>query len=234
MKLGKKLPPIAKTRSELDRFQRFDVPLAALPYRKGALPQRMDVPDAAGFGSTGFAIVTEWFGRLAAVVAFLLFVLVLMSIHKGKLVQDSARTVVDNFRLTNEYFTQRADMTAPAKARQQLDELADVLAQLNSVTASDVDLLAALLPDARALLAAGQGDTAIATQLATVANTLQGSAASLHQISTDANSTVTDVNNELTTAIDLVNQLNAELLRTANKLALIPEQADFIPAPGGN
>ncbi|UZG60290.1 hypothetical protein [Rhodococcus opacus] len=234
MQQGNELPPGAIPRRGLAGLQRFDVPASALPYRKGILPQRPDVPVTAAPGSTGFAIVTEWMGRLAAVVAVVLFAMVLMAIHKGKLVQDSARTVVDNFRLTNEYFAQRTDLTAPAKARQQLDELAVVLAQLNSATATDVDHLAALLPDARALLAAGQGDTAIAGQLETVANTMQDSATSLHRISADANTTVSDVNNELTTAIDLVNQLNAELTRTKNKLALVPEQGAFIPAPGGN
>ncbi|ROZ52957.1 hypothetical protein EEB12_29510 [Rhodococcus sp. WS1] len=223
-------------RRGLAGLQRRDIPASAMPYRKGALPYRLDLPSntRATASSSGYAIVTEWLGRLAAVLAVILFGLVLAAIHKGELVQDSARTIVDNFRLTNDYFSQRADLTAPATARKQLDELATVLADLNTATAADVDHLAALLPDARALLAAGQGDAEIAGQLETVATTLQGSAASLHQISADANTTVSDVNEELTTAIELVNALNAELTRTTNKLALIPEQGAFIPAPGGN
>ncbi|MFE7420114.1 hypothetical protein [Rhodococcus sp. NPDC057529] len=233
MKMGTDLPDEAYPRRGLARFQRFDVPASALPYRKGVIPQRPDVPMTVA-ADNGFTVATEWMGRLAAVLALILFALVLMAIHKGKLVQDSARTIVDNFRTTNEYFAQRADLTAPATARRQLDELAGVLADLNTATATDVDHLAALLPDARALLAAGQGDTAIAGQLEGVATTLQGSAASLHQISADANTTVSAVNNELATAIDLVNQLNGELTRTTNKLALIPAQDAIIPAPGGN
>ncbi len=201
-------------------------PASALPSRKGVLPQRLDVPVTASPGSTGFTVVTEWMGRLAAALALVLFGLVLITIHKGQLVQDSARTIVDNFRLTNDYFAQRADMTAPATARRQLDELAVVLTKLNAATATDVEHLAALLPDAQALLAAGQGDTAIAGQLRTVVEALQGSAASLHQISADADATVSDVDNELTTAIDLVHQLNNELTRTTNKLALIPPAQD--------
>ncbi|MFC0450361.1 hypothetical protein [Rhodococcus jostii] len=234
MKMGTDLPDEAYPRRGLARFQRFDVPASALPYRKGVIPQRPDVPATAVAGSNGFTVATEWMGRLAAVLALVLFALVLMAIHKGQLVQDSARTIVDNFRTTNGYFADRADLTAPATARKQLDELAGVLADLNTATATDVDHLAALLPDARALLAAGQGDTAIAGQLEGVATTLQGSAASLHQISGDANTTVSAVDNELTTAIDLVNQLNRELTRTTNKLALIPAQDAIIPAPGGN
>ncbi|TQC49776.1 hypothetical protein EEB14_07415 [Rhodococcus sp. WS4] len=234
MQQGTDLPDEAYPRRGLAGLQRLDIPASALPYRKGVLPHRLDIPSTATPSSTGFAVATEWMGRLAAVLAVVLFGLVLAAIHKGELVQDSARTIVDNFRLTNEYFAQRADLTAPATAHRQLDELAGVLAQLNTATAADVEHLAALLPDARALLAAGQGDTQIAGQLETVATTLQGSAASLHQISADANTTVSDVNNELSTAIDLVNALNAELTRTTNKLALIPEQGAFIPAPGGN
>ncbi|WP_037202914.1 hypothetical protein, partial [Rhodococcus opacus] len=190
MQQGTDLPPEAYPRRGLAGLQRFDVPASALPYRKGVLPHRPDIPVSAAPGSTGFAVVTEWMGRLAAAVALVLFALVLGAIHKGQLVQDSARTIVGNFRLTNDYFAQRADLTAPATARKQLDELAGVLTQLNTATATDVDHLSALLPDARALLTAGQGDTAIAGQLETVANTLQGSAASLHQISADANTTV--------------------------------------------
>lgn len=234
MKMGTDGQAEAYSRRGLAGHQRFDVPASALPYRKGVLPQRLDVPMTAAPGSTGFAQVTEWMGRLAAALALVLFGLVLITIHKGHLVQDSARTIVDNFRLTNDYFAQRADMTAPATARRQLDELAEVLAKLNTATATDVEHLAALLPNARTLLAAGQGDTAIAGQLRTVAHALQGSAASLHQISAAADSTVSDVDHELTTAIELVHQLNSELTRTTNKLALIPAQDAFIPAPGGN
>ncbi|ELB89143.1 transmembrane protein [Rhodococcus wratislaviensis IFP 2016] len=218
----------------MTKFQRFDVPAAALPYRKGTKPHRPDVLVPAIPDATGFSVATEWLGRLAAVIAVVLFALVVASIHKGLQVQHSARTVVDNFRLTNDFFAQRADLTAPATARKQLDELTGVLTQLNIATATDVDHLDALLPNARTLLAAGQGDTQIAGQLEGVATTLQGAAASLHQISAGANMTVSGVDNELTQAIDLVNQLNGELTRTTNKLALVPATDAFIPAPGGN
>ncbi|AII11439.1 MULTISPECIES: hypothetical protein [Rhodococcus] len=228
------LPPDAFPPRGLTKYQRFDVPATALPYRKGAMPHRTDVLVPAIPDVTGFSVATEWLGRLAAVVAVVLFALVVASIHKGLQVQHSARTVVDNFRLTNDFFAQRADLTAPATARRQLDELAGVLTQLNAATATDVDHLDALLPNARTLLAAGQGDTQIANQLEGVATTLQGSAASLHQISASANTTVSGVDNELTQAIDLVNQLNAELTRTTNKLALVPATDTFIPAPEGN
>ncbi len=159
------LPPDAFPPRGLTRYQRFDVPAAALPYRKGTKPHRPDVLVPAIPDATGFSVATEWLGRLAAVIAVVLFALVVASIHKGLQVQHSARTVVDNFRLTNDFFAQRADLTAPATARKQLDELTGVLTQLNIATATDVDHLDALLPNARTLLAAGQGDTQIAGQL---------------------------------------------------------------------
>lgn len=216
-----------------DRHQRLDVPASALPTAKGRTRRRPDVPIAAIPGSSGYAVATEWLGRLAAVLAVVLLGMVLATIHKGSQVQNSARTIVDNIRVTNDFFAQRTDLTAPATARKQLDELAGILTQLNTVAATDVDHLSALLPDAQALLAAGQGDTAIAGQLETVATTLQGSAESLHAISANANTTVTAVDTELSTALDLVGQLNAELTRTTNKLALVPETGAIIPAPRG-
>ena len=215
-------------------YQRFDVPASALPYRKGSHPLMLATPIGEMHDSTGFSVTTEWFGRLAAVMAAALFVLVMLAIHKGLLVQHSSRTIVDNFRNTNQMFTDRADLTAPATARKQLDELKGILTDLNVATAADVDHLGGLLPNAGALLAAGQGDTQIAGQLETVAYTLSGSAASLHQISAEANTTVSDVNDQLTQALDLVGQLNAELSRTTDKLAPLPAQNALIPAPGGN
>lgn len=136
-----------------------------------------------------------------------------------------------NFRTTNDFFAQRADLTAPATARAQLEELSGILAQLNTVAAADVTHLAALLPDAQALVAAGRNDADIAEQLESVATTLQDSAASLHAISTEANTTVIAVDQELTTALTLVEELNSGLTRTYNKLALVPETGAFIPAP---
>ncbi|MEU2006777.1 hypothetical protein ACH47B_37135 [Rhodococcus sp. NPDC019627] len=210
-----------------------DGPAASPRWRKVALRRRTDVPTSMISTSSGYAVATEWLGRVAAVLAIVLFAMVMMTIHKGLQVQDSARSTVDNFRITNEFFSQRTDMTAPATARAQLDELTGILTQLNTAAAADVDHLAALLPDAQALVAAGQGDTQIAQQLETVATTLQGSAASLHEISANANTTVSSVDGELSQAIDLVNQLNAELTRTNNKLALVPAQDALIPAPTG-
>ncbi|MFI6996542.1 hypothetical protein [Nocardia sp. NPDC050175] len=191
------------------------------------------LPTTALPTSGGYAVATEWVGRLAAVMAAVLLALVLVSIQKGLDVQHSSRTIVRNFRDTNQYFTERADLTAPATARRQIEQLKTVLTELNTAAAADANQLAAVLPDMRSLLTAGQDDASIANQLQTIAQTLQSAAASIHRIAADANSTVTAVNNQLTAAIGLVDQLNAELGRTARKLAPIPAQDAFIPAPGG-
>lgn len=219
---------------DVSRFQRTDIPASGLPAaRDGGARRRLDLPASVFPSSNGFAIATEWLGRLAAVMAVVLFALVVACIHKGKLVQDSTRTVVDNFTTTNDMFSQRADLSAPATARKQLDELAGVLTQLNQVTAVDVDHLGSLLPDAQVLLAAGQGDVVVAGELKEIATILRDSAASLARISSSADQTVAAVDQELTRATDLVALLNAQLRRTTNKLALIPAQDAFIPAPGG-
>ncbi|TQC49653.1 hypothetical protein EEB14_08465 [Rhodococcus sp. WS4] len=217
----------------LKGFLRVDVHDWALPTRTRAQQRRADVPPETVPGSSGYAVATEWLGRLAAVLAVVLFVMVMATIHKGLQVQESARTTVDNFRVTNEFFAQRADLTAPATARAQLDELARILTQLNTTAATAVDHLAALIPDAQSLVAAGQGDAQMAEQLEDVATSLRGSAASLHDISSNANTTVSAVDAELSQAIEVGNQLNAELTRTTNKLGLVPAQDAFIPTPAG-
>lgn len=198
------------------------------------MPNDNPLPRTAVLTASGrYAVATEWMGRLAAAMAAVLLVLVLISIQKGLDVQHSSRAIVRNFQDTNRYFAERTDLTAPATARQQIEQLKTVLTELNTAAGADADQLAGVLPDMRSLLTAGQDDASIASQLRTIAQTLQGAATSIHRIAADANSTVTAVNNQLTAAIGLVDQLNAELGRTAGKLAPIPPQDGFIPAPGG-
>jgi hypothetical protein len=186
------------------------------------MTRRTDVPASAVESSGLASIVTEWLGVLAAVIAIVLFVLVGMAIHKGLLVQGSARQIVANFRTTNGYFASRADFNAPTKAKQELQQLRGVLAQLNTATATDVTNLAATMPDVTRLLAAGKGDVSIAGQLLTIGNTLQGSAGSLQQIAVGAYTSVSSVDSLLTSAGSLVNELNAQLAITEQKLALLP------------
>ncbi|ASR05584.1 hypothetical protein [Gordonia rubripertincta] len=222
----------------LSDLRRFDVPASALPRRDGAiLVERPDIPPEDVSTANGLTVATEWVGRVAAVMAVVLFALVMIAIHKGLEVQDSARTVVTNFHTANEYFDERADLTAPATARKQLEELQGVLAALNKQTAIDVEHLGRLLPDMRDLLAAGRGDTRIAKELQGIATTLQRSAASLQTVAGNADQTVSSVDGQLDQAVSLVRQLNNELARTTRKLAPIPPQDGLIPPPppaGGN
>lgn len=194
-------------------------------------PPRTDIPAAEFPAATKYAIITEWLGRVAVVAAVILFALVMTAIHKGLQVQHTADSVVDNFITTNRYFDERADLTAPATAREQLQQLQTILTDLNTVAATDVEHLGLLLPDATALVAAGQGDNQIAQQLQTVAVTLQGAAASIHQVAATADTTVGQVSTQLNTALELVRKLNAELTRTTDKLAPIPAQDGLIPPP---
>ncbi|WP_262365862.1 hypothetical protein [Gordonia sp. OPL2] len=204
---------------------------------QSTLRVRPDIDHRTIRGSSGFAIATEAIGRVSVVVALVLFVLVMLAIDKGLAVQDSARQVVNNFHTANDYFDERADLTAPATARRQLEELQGVLTELNRSAAVDVTNLAALVPTMQKLLAAGQGDQQIAATLDGIAASLRESAGSLKSISAKANTAVNGVNEQLVAAIDLVDQLNNELSRTTRKLAPIPAQDGLIPAPqqpGGN
>jgi hypothetical protein len=194
-------------------------------------------PQSEGFAVTRpvtrYSIATEWLGRLAAVMSAVLLVLVLNAISEGLAVRQSTRAIVDNFGQANQYFDERADLAAPARVRSELADLRTVLAELNSATAVDVDLLAAMLPDMHTLVAAGHNDVTIAHQLHGISSSLQGAAGSLHAISADADVAVVKVNDRLLAALQLADQLNAELERTTVKLAPLPAQGNLIPAPTG-
>ncbi|HSV64514.1 MAG TPA: hypothetical protein VLJ59_01230 [Mycobacteriales bacterium] len=175
-----------------------------------------------GSSSSGFAVATEWLGRIAALLSVVLFVLVVLTIGKGLTMQKSAKQIVQDFHTTNGYFASRADLTDVAKVKNQLQVLTGVLAELNRSANVDVTYLAATIPDVQRLLAAGRGDVNIAYQLRGVASTLQQSAASIHNVAANARGTVAAVDTELARAITLVGQLNAQLAITERKLALLP------------
>lgn len=205
---------------------RTDLPASAFPSRGGG-SGRGDVPYSYLTSSTAWAIRTEWLGRLAGLIAVVLMVLVFQAIHKGLVVQKSARGIVTDFHTANGYFDTRANLNDPAKVRQQLVELQGVLTSLNQSTATDVTALSAVLPVVDRLLKAGKGDVQIAADLRDIANTLSGSAGALRSIATDANGTVSQVDAQLSEALHQIDLLNAQLTRTTNKLAILP-------ATGGN
>lgn len=222
-------------RDPLRGYRRRDVTAAALPHRAGELlRQRPDIPPEDVDDRTGYTVATEWIGRATAVVAVVLFVLVMIAIQKGLDVRDSSDEIVTNFHTANNYFDQRTDLDAPARARSQLEQLREVLADLNRTAEADVNELAGLLPDMRALLAAGQGDTRIAKELDGIATVLKESAGSLRRIAGDADTTVSTVDRRIDQALVLVQELNNELAKSTRKLAPIPAQDGLIPPPGGN
>lgn len=227
MKRRTDVPDSAFPRRGAVPIRRLDARESAFPQRSGKPRRRSDVPPDYLVGSTGCAVATEWLGRLAAAVAVALFVLVLGAINKGLLVQDSAKEIVRNFHVTNDFFATRADLTAPATARKQLQDLQALLTRLNDATATDVRLLAATLPDVARLLAAGEGDVRIAHQLDSIASVLKGAAGQLHGIAGEANATVSSVDELMAEAVVQVRLLNNELERTTRKLAPLP-------AAGGN
>lgn len=221
------IPASAFPRRGRTLTSRESVPPSALPHRGQAMRQRQDVPYTYLAGSTGWAIATEWLGRVAACVAVLLMVLVFQAIHKGLIVQDSADKIVTDFHIANDFFADRADLTAPKKVRKQLQTLRGVLEDLNSAGAVSVKELAAVLPIVDRLLRAGHGDVRIAKQLDQIAAILAGSAGDLRGIATNADKTVSQVDRQLAEALRQVDLLNAQLERTTRKV-------DFLPATGGN
>lgn len=217
-------------RAHLESLRRTDVGTADIPLRNGpAMRERPDVAFESIPGSSGFSIATEWVGRVCFVMGIVLFVLVMIAVPKGLAVQHSARDIVDNFHTANNYFDERTDLSAPARARAELETLRGVLADLNTAAGVDVGHLANLLPTTEQLLTAGRYDSRVAAALSTIAQSLNASAASLHSIAATAGSTVSAVDDQLAQAIGLVSQLNNELARTTRKLAPIPAQDGLIP-----
>jgi methyl-accepting chemotaxis protein len=199
--------------------RRDDVPSSELP----GTNRRNDIPANTIPGSSRAAITVEWVGRLAAVAAIILFTLVMVTIHRGKVVQHSAKAVVHDFHVANDFFSHRANFQAPAVAKQELQQLATVLTQLNGTTAADVHELAGTLPDVRRLAAAGSGDVAIAKRMRSMGHDLQGGADDLRTVAVNANSVVGMIDDNMDQAVDAVGQLNDQLARTERKIAVVPD-----------
>lgn len=206
-----------------------DAGTAPITRVRPGMVRRTDIPPERIAGSSRSAIGLEWIARLAAVLAIVLLVLVVFSVQRGRLVQDSAKGVVADFHMANDFFAARADFRAPTTAREQMQQLAVVLRDLEGVTRTDVDLLAATVPDVQRLLEAGRGDVRIAHELDEVATTLQQAGRDLNDISSAADGTVSAVNSEVATADRQVEALNAQLAQIERKLALLPA----VPIPPG-
>lgn len=53
----------------------------------------------------------RWVGRLSAATAIALFALVIVAMHRERLVHDSTNQIVATFRVNNDYFDDRVDFS---------------------------------------------------------------------------------------------------------------------------
>jgi methyl-accepting chemotaxis protein len=164
----------------------------------------------------------KWVARCAAVAAVVLFALVIVAIHRGRVVQATAQELVATLHTNNGYFDNRVDFTMPGRIRDEVRALHTVLDQLDRSTNEDVGLLDATLPDVARLLEAGRGDVQIAQRLTGVAGTLRDAARDLRKITGDADGTVDSVDRRVATAVELVDRLDRELTDIDRKLGVLP------------
>lgn len=208
---------------------RVDVPDSALPRQRGQLHRRSDVSPEAIPGSSGWAIATEWLGRIAAVLAIFVVLQVLEAVETGQQIQTSATAIVDNMETTNEFFDDRADFTVPARARTQLEALATVLAKLDRSASASVDLLASTLPLIRKILNNVNGNAGIAGKLLALGKELRQAASSIRATAEAADATVKTAGAQLKKTIALLDDLNRELAQIERRLAPVPNLSGVLP-----
>lgn len=208
---------------------RSDVPDSAIPRQLGQLHRRADIRKDAIAGSSIWAVTTEWLGRIAALMAIFVALQVLEAVNTGQQIQASAATIVDNMKTTNKFFDDRADFTAAARARKQLETLATVLAKLDRSASSSVDILASTLPAIRDVVASVDGNANIAGKLLALGEELRKAAASIRATAQGADSTVKTAGEELKKTIALLDDLNAELAQIERRLAPVPNISGVLP-----
>lgn len=184
--------------------------------------KRTDVYSADLEGGSLNTAFIEWFGRILAALAIFLLILSVITMHRGKVVQRSAKNIVADFHTANDFFATRANFNSPTVVRQELETLSGILTQLNQQTITDVQLLGTTLPSLTALVAAGSTDVSIAQQVTVIGTGLQKNATTLNSIGAQASGVVSSVIQLLNQAQDLVNQLNAQLTAIASKLSIVP------------
>jgi len=184
--------------------------------------RRTDIPAGDLPGSSWSAIALEYLARLCAVAAVVLLALIVVAVHHGREAKLAGAATTAAFRTLNGFFADRANFAAPARARQQLQDLNVVLTDLNSTTAGNVDLLASTLPDVQRLILAGRGDVTIARQLVPVATRLRAAGNDLHKIADDADGTVSAAAGQVVLAKQRLDELNDQLAQIERKLALLP------------
>lgn len=195
--------------------------------------RRTDVYTGDVPGSGPSVLFIEWFGRVLAFVGIIMLLLAVITMHRGKVVQRSAKAIVADFHTANDFFATRANFTSPTMVKEQLQTLAQILTDLNKQTIIDVELLGRALPSLTSLVNAGATDVRIAEDVKALGMMLQGVAIRLNSIAADANITVASVIALLTRTIDLVGQLNGQLVSVASKLAILPGTGPNARTPSG-
>lgn len=184
--------------------------------------RRTDVYSGDVPGSGPSTLFIEWFGRVLAFVGIIMLLLAVITMHRGKVVQRSAKAIIADFQTANGFFATRANFNSPTMVKEQLQTLAQILTDLNKQTIIDVELLGRALPALTSLVNAGDRDVKIAEEVKGLGMMLQGVAIRLNSIAADANVTVSSVIALLTRTIDLVGQLNDQLTSIASKLSILP------------
>jgi hypothetical protein len=162
----------------------------------------------------------RWVARLSAITSIVLFALVLVAIHRERLVHESTNHIVATFRLNNSYFDDRVDFAQTTRIRATAQRLEQTLEQLTAAAADDAALLATILPDTARLLAAAGADLTTARDLAGIADELHTTAGDILGTAGRAQDTVDAVHTRVSSIAALIEALNTELTRIDDKLPL--------------
>jgi hypothetical protein len=163
----------------------------------------------------------RWIARLCAITATVLFALVLVAIHRERLIHQSANELVATLHIDNGYFDDRVDYASLGRIRDETQDLRQTLTQLDSAAAEDVRLLQLIVPEVTRLLEAGRTDLDIAHDLPGVADTLHTNAQHILRIAGHADGTVASADARLATTVDLVTRLNRALGNIDARLRII-------------
>src|SRR5581483_7301726 len=169
----------------------------------------------------------RWIARLSALTATVLFVLVLMAIHRERVIHQTANELVTTLRTDNGYFDERVDYASSGRILDHTQDLRQTLGQLDVAAGEDVHLLEMIVPEVTRLLGAGRTDLDIARALPGIADTLNIDARKTLRIAGHADGTVTSADARLAETVDLVRRLNRALGSIDAKLRIVPA----VPVP---
>lgn len=172
-------------------------------------------------GSSWGEIILEWLGRICAVAGVVVLGLTVVVIDNVTENRVIATDIVDDFIAANNFFDP-VDLTAATKAREQLEELADLLGQLRQQTGDGVKLLSDVVPDVDRLVTSAGTDLAVAKNLRRSASALADTAGSLKTVAETANDGAGKLDGLLGRSTSLVRDLNGVLAEMERKLDNVP------------